>query len=100
MLALCGKINWNMGEFHEGASLIERAFHTALENYGERDKDTLNYKRELAMCKLYFGKIREAYEEMNLVYEVALEEYGENHTLTLKASQNLLTIGKELEALL
>ena len=98
MLALQGNVNWNMGEFKEGASQIDKAYTVARENYGERDMDTLNYKRELAMCKLYFGKIKEAYEEMNLIYERALEEYGENHTLTLKASQNLLTIGKELES--
>lgn len=97
MTALVGRIWWKMGKFQDGYDVMQEAYEAAKEAFGPADIDTLNYRRELVMCSYYLGNGRQAYKDMLRIYEVCLHQYGEGHTITLKTSQNLLQMAKELE---
>ncbi|MDE6313275.1 MAG: hypothetical protein K2M46_06580, partial [Lachnospiraceae bacterium] len=95
--ALIGRILWKMGSFKEGFKMMKEAYKRAEGAFGPTDIDTLNYHRELVMCSYYLGEGRKAYDTMLQIYEMCLQQYGEGNTITLKASQNLLEMARELE---
>lgn len=93
--AVAGRCYWKMGDYQKGYQRMQQASEAAEKYYGPADVDTLNYRRELAMCDYYLGNIKEAYNNMRRIYDICLLQYGEHHTVTLKTSQNLLEIVKE-----
>ena len=93
--ALAGRSYWKMGDYKNGYQRMLEAYEASESYYGPADVDTLNYRRELTMCDYYLGNTKEAYENMVRIYDICLLQYGENHTVTLKTSQNLLEIVKE-----
>ena len=86
-----------MGDYKKAYDKLMEAFRMSESAYGPTDADTLNYRRELAMCQYYLGNIEIAYQNMRKTYEICLHQYGEHHTVTLKTSQNLLEITKEYQ---